>query len=128
MTMGIYVPSCDRTENIGFGVARFASPELQTRMVYVVPEDQRERYEKALSLAGLDSRVLGCPERGIARTRLWIGNHAGSLGEKKFLMMDDDIWFYTRTTDLATDFHLEYSRPEQVNAMIAGGIRPPGRR
>lgn len=126
MNMGIYVPSCDRHRDIGWGVARFASPELRARMVYVVPEGQEAEYGAALARADRDypgtrlANVVGCPEKGIARTRLWIGRHAQQRGEDRFLMLDDDVWFYTRTTHDPKDAHLEYSKPEQVNAMILG--------
>lgn len=123
MTMAIYVPSLGRSNDIGWGVPRFASPALRARMIYVVPEGEGEQYRAALDKAEqsyprlASARVLECPERGIAKTRLWIGAHASGTGADKFLMLDDDVWFYTRKT--MEKENLDYSRPEQVDAMIA---------
>lgn len=123
MTMAIYVPSLGRSNDIGWGVPRFASPALRARMIYVVPEGEGASYLNALDQAGVsypglgDARVLECPERGIAKTRLWIGAHASGTGADKFLMLDDDIWFYTRKS--FDKENLDYSEPGQVNAMIS---------
>lgn len=129
MTMGIYIPSLSRSSNIHFGVARFASPEMLRRMIYVVPEDQVEKYRTAieketqgrLGKASPEKRpsVVGCPEKGIAATRRWIGEWARQADHDKFLMLDDDVWFYTRTTADPANAKLEYSEPGQVDATLA---------
>ena len=123
MSMAIYVPSLGRSNDIGWGVPRFASPALRARLIYVVPEGEGEKYREALDHANTKypglapAQVLECPERGIAKTRLWIGAHAHGTGFGKFLMLDDDIWFYTRKT--SDKENLDYSRPEQVDEMIS---------
>lgn len=94
----IYVPSRSRHTDMGNGVLRFSTPGMRQSLNYVVPVEQREQYAQALSDAGIEDvgGVLACPEQGIAATRLWIGRHARELGQRKFLMLDDDIWFYVR--------------------------------
>lgn len=124
--MAIYVPSMGRHNDIGWGVPRFASPELRASLIYVVPEDEVELYEKKLqdqlytqAYPGLsEARVVGCPEKGIARTRLWIGSHAQQENYTKFLMLDDDVWFYTRKSSDPKVFNLDYSKPEEVNQLM----------
>lgn len=109
ITMGIYVPSMDRSQNIGHGVPRFASPSLRSKLVYVVPEAQRDDYVIAIADAERNypgmkgAQVIGCPEKGIAKTRHWIGHYANWKGQDKFLMLDDDAWFFKRAAPDATN-------------------------
>lgn len=115
--MEIYIPSCDRADTLSWGVARFASPAMQHRMLYVVPEDQVDKYTKSMSKQTIQSGVIGCPEKGISKTRHWIGQRAAEKGVDKFLMVDDDCWFYTRKG--VDSFHLDYSKPPQIDDMLA---------
>lgn len=119
MSMGIYIPSTKRHFNIHFGIARFASDEMKKRMIYVVPVGEGDKYRHSLENNRLPSEVIETPAVGIAATRRWIGEKALERGESKFLAMDDDIWFYTRTTPDPKNAKLEYSTPQQVNDMLA---------
>lgn len=107
ITMGIYVPSLDRYKDIGWGVPRFASPGLRSKLVYVVPEAQVQDYRARIAQSDLlgmrAAKVIGCPEKGIAATRRWIGEHANSVDQEKFLMLDDDVWFFKRAAPDATN-------------------------
>lgn len=123
--MGIYVPSCDRYSTLESGVLRTASPELRGSIIYVVPEGQGEKYREALrslqkKYAGVDySGVVECPEKGIAKTRLWIGHHARNLCIDKFLMLDDDIQFFQRKSTDPNVANLLPILPAQVNVMVS---------
>lgn len=102
MTIPIYIPSMGRAEDIPY-----QSPMLDMtqevidagyRVNYVVPPDEAERYREILA-PWENTQVLECPESGIAKTRLWIGQHAGILGMPRFLMLDDDIRFLVRRSE-----------------------------
>lgn len=63
----------------------------------VVPPDQAQRYRGALFNHGRDDvQVLECPEKGIAKTRHWIGLLCQRKKWGKFAMFDDDLNFAVR--------------------------------
>jgi hypothetical protein len=81
-------------------------------IVYVVPEDQCEAY-----------RALGLPTvahpddvKGIAAVRRWIGEWVRAVGYHKFLMLDDDVSFFTRRS--AVETRLRKSEPADVAEML----------
>jgi len=89
------------------------------RTVYVVPEAELEAYsswvETARNMSGVT--VVGCPERGIARTRHWIGELAAERGESKFAMMDDDLSeIHVRVAP--DDWHLRPASEEEFDRMM----------
>jgi len=97
--MRIYIPSLSRSGDIGRGPLHELPPHVLggRALSYVVPVEQAEEYTQALSREKRqDVSVLPCPERGIAATRLWIGEHARMHDQSKFLMLDDDIGFLVR--------------------------------
>lgn len=94
--MQIYIPSAGRADSVRRGTVGNLGGAAQ--VCVVVPEAQFDDYNRALP-AGSRARVLSCPEQGIARTRLWIGQHARGEGAGKFLMLDDDLNFVVRERD-----------------------------
>jgi len=95
MTMHIYVPSLGRYDNRLFSGPAAQMPE-GVLVHYVVPEQEARRYAASLIGYRLPARILPCPVKGIAATRLWIGEHAKKNGASKFVMIDDDIGFLIR--------------------------------
>lgn len=113
----IYVPSMGRADaRLLKGPA--AQVPADHYVCYVVPQDEVQSYAAALAKHDLAAFVLGCPERGIARTRRWIGNHAWERGgHDKFVMMDDDIGFLVR---MAPDnWQLRSPSKDEVGEMLA---------
>lgn len=60
--------------------------------VIVVPETQAAEYRGH----NPDKVILGCPVKGIGPTRDWIVQYARKKGERKVLMLDDDLRFFYR--------------------------------
>ena len=89
--MKIYIPSMSRYGMIQDGPVPLL-PETH-RPTLVVPESEVESYSLLWSES---ADIVGCPEKGIAATRRWIGEHAADAGEEKFLMLDDDVQFLIR--------------------------------
>lgn len=86
---------------------------LHGQTVIFVPKGQFLEY----TTKNHDFEILECPDSGIARTRQFIGLEAARRGHKKFLMLDDDLHFYTRVS--RADWHLRYSTPEQVRDAVS---------
>lgn len=95
MTIRVYVPSLGRADQ-----RLLKGPAMQfpntVEVYYVVPVKELGSYARALTEYGVPARLLACPEKGIAMTRLWIGKHAHADGLTKFLMCDDDVGFLVR--------------------------------
>jgi len=89
-SMPVYVPSRSRSERS----LTLEALDGTWPTALVVPQAQARAY------AALGKRhrvpVLACPVQGIARTRQWIGEHCRT---SKFLMLDDDLRFYKRTSE-----------------------------
>jgi hypothetical protein len=63
----------------------------------VVPPDQVQIYSAVLKDNNRsDVNVIACPEKGIAKTRHWIGKQCDKNGDGKFAMFDDDLNFAVR--------------------------------
>ena len=93
--MHVYVPSLGR-----YDTRLLTGPAAQmpsdVDISYVVPVEEAQLYAESLIWGRIPARILACPAKGIAATRLWIGEHARNHGRDKFVMMDDDIGFLIR--------------------------------
>lgn len=117
--MLIYIPSMARAvaKDIQSGPLRNMGKAALSRTMYVVPTEEVLVYRQALDRAGFDSvGVIACPERGIARTRLAIGEHARQKGATTFAMLDDDITFLVRKSE--ESWHLRNAAEEDVDQML----------
>lgn len=85
----IYVPSRSRFER-SLTLEHLAPNWNPSQIYLVVPSEQRSDYKALAKQHGV--RILPCPEKGIARTRHFIGEHA----DDKFVMFDDDLRFSFR--------------------------------
>lgn len=71
--------------------------KLDDPIFLVVPPDQSQRYRNALfNHSREDVQVLECPEKGISKTRQWIGLLCKKRRWDKFAMFDDDLNFAVR--------------------------------
>lgn len=84
----IYVPSRSRFDRSL--TLEHLCPNWDGPIYLVVPKDQISDYKSLAKKHGV--KVLGCPESGIALTRLFCGEHATD----KFVMFDDDLRFCYR--------------------------------
>lgn len=101
MTMGVYIPSLGRSGDVHAGpLADVSDPVIQHgwEIRYVVPKEEQEAYENTTA-PWENVKVLACDQKGIAKTRLWIGQDAQARGFTKFLMLDDDIRFLVRRSE-----------------------------
>lgn len=93
--MRIYIPSMNRVSEIVRGPLADFSESMRRRTAYVVPRSQVDDYLAAIpegvSVVGVDDAI-----KGIAHTRLAIGQHAKTRGERTFAMCDDDVRFVRR--------------------------------
>lgn len=92
--MNIYIPSRSRFSNSltleNIAPAGQPSAWPREKIFMVVPTKQLKEYGPLCKRHGV--RALACPASGIALTRQWIGQRAGT----KFLMLDDDLRFFIR--------------------------------
>lgn len=116
--MNVYIPSTKRVEKLELHRGPLAHMVVAdfARIRYVVPEDEAESYQKVLDKTFPGVTVLSCPEKGIAKTRHWIGRFAKEHSEPTFIMLDDDIRFYRRITN--DEFHLRYTEPHEFGEML----------
>jgi hypothetical protein len=71
--------------------------KVPNEIYLVVPPEQAVRYRNALFNASRQEvQVLECPEKGIAKTRQWIGLLCKKKKWDKFAMFDDDLNFAVR--------------------------------
>lgn len=100
MTMPVFIPSMDRAGALFDKISTLTYIKNVPNDVFVVvPPDQAQRYRSTLFNHGRqDVAVLECPEKGIARTRHWIGMLCKKKNVKKFVMMDDDLNFAVRVS------------------------------
>ena len=118
--MLIYIPSMGRFRDyeIAAGPTTDMSPEALCRTRYVVPGDEVLLYRHSLDACGMQGvGVLACPDRGIAKTRLAIGEHASREGAVSFAMLDDDIGFLVRKEE--NSWQLRGAEKEDVDQMFA---------
>jgi len=98
MVMPIFIPSMDRAGAL-FGKISTLSyiKNVPNEIHLVVPPDQAVRYRNTLfNHSRQDVGVFECPEKGIAKTRHWIGRLCEKRKIEKFVMMDDDLNFAVR--------------------------------
>lgn len=114
MTFAVFIPSMSRAK--AQLVQSGPYPHLHAagvhHVAYVVPPAQLADY------VALGLPVVPHPEecRGIAKVRRWIGEYAKAYGIEKFLMLDDDVSFFTRRAD--DDTRLRKSEPSDVAEMV----------
>jgi len=94
----IFIPSMDRAGALFGKISTLTQiKKVKNDVHLVVPPDQATRYRNALFNAGReDVVVLECPEKGIAKTRHWIGMLCKKKKWDKFAMFDDDLNFAVR--------------------------------
>jgi hypothetical protein len=98
MKMPVFIPSMDRAGDL-FGKISTLSyvKKVENQIFMVVPPDQAVRYRNALfNHSRQEVSVLECPEKGIAKTRQWIGLLCQKKKIDKFAMFDDDLNFAVR--------------------------------
>jgi hypothetical protein len=101
--MHIFIPSTHRAKEVRNGTfknirdARYAGNPSPYPVWYVVPGDQVREYADELekNVPGF-ANVIACDEKGIAKTRHWIGQWCVKNDITKFLMLDDDLNFIRR--------------------------------
>lgn len=100
MTMPIFIPSMDRAGALFDKISTLTYiKKVPNEINVVVPPEQAVRYRNALlNHDRQDVAVLECPEKGIAKTRHWIGKLCDKRKAKKFVMMDDDLNFAVRVS------------------------------
>lgn len=114
----IFIPSTHRAGQVGAGPLPMIpqhTPGIGP-VRYVVPPDQTMQYAQAVSYYKKTGEVLACPEKGIARTRHWIGRWCAEHDVTKFIMMDDDVKFIVRRGP--DDWHLKEADQEDVLQML----------
>lgn len=116
----IYIPSMDRASVIFDGTSATLNhiKEVKNPIFLVVPPDQQGRYNAAcFNRSRQEVQVITCPEKGIAKTRHWIGKTAQKQGYAKFAMFDDDLNFSVRAGE--NDCLLRKQEHEDIVAMLA---------
>lgn len=117
--MMIFIPSMARSHdnNILSGPVTDMSEAARRSTIYVVPGEEVLVYREALDRCGFgDVAVVACPAKGIAATRLSIGETAREMGVGKFAMLDDDIRFLVRKNPDA--WNLRATEPDDVDEML----------
>lgn len=100
----IFIPSMDRAGAIFEGTSATLNhiKRVDNPLMLVVPPDQQARYNAAcFNRSRQDVEVVACPEKGISKTRQWIGKLAAKKGWPKFAMFDDDLNFAVRENQYA---------------------------
>lgn len=115
--MKIYIPSLSRADQIARGTVGEFPTKLMNRLRVVVPPAQMSEYCERLRDQIRDGLlVLPCSEKGIAKTRHWIGQYAASEGEDRFLMLDDDLGLLIRRGP--GTWRLRGTTPKEVETML----------
>lgn len=113
MTFAVYVPSRSRfSRSLTLDAIKGADRDFTVYLV--VPFSQRESYVPLSKEHRV--KLLSCPVDGIAKTRHFCGKHANQMEHDRFIMIDDDLRFYHRTS--MTDFRLTKNTPEQTVSAI----------
>jgi hypothetical protein len=112
MTMGIYVPSMGRAKYL---FQKTMTIKFIPNFTFVVPPDEVDAYVAAVRHLNAHT-VIGCPAKGIAATRLWIGEYARKKKQDKFLMIDDDLNFAVRKSVDA--YNLRPSTSTDIEEML----------
>jgi hypothetical protein len=90
LDLEVFVPSRSRWER---SLTLEALQGKWDRVALVVPAAQVAKYRPLATRHGV--RLLPCPAQGIAGTRQWIGR----MAKGHFIMLDDDLRFYTRAKE-----------------------------
>ena len=117
--MRIYVPSRGRASwafmKGAYTVMRWLTPALKKQTVFCVRSDEVERYRQLLDD---DIEVFDCGmPKNLSEKRDIIARRVALLGEKKFLMCDDDVMLYIRKS--ATAFNLRYPCASECEYLIS---------
>lgn len=112
MTLRLYIPSMGRAHVPGGPLAQM-TPGVRAlyQATIVVPDAEVNIYQAYNRFSY--TKVIGCPETGIARTRQWIAKHCDT---NKFVMMDDDINFIVRVAP--DDWKLREAYQNEVHDMM----------
>ena len=112
--MNIYIPSRSRAHLVSTGPAsNLPEGVIPT---FVVPHSQKESYLEEVRRSQLKAHVLGIHYNGIAEKRHKIGRIAAERGERKFVMLDDDIGFLVRRGE--DTWRLRGAEPNEVGQMF----------
>lgn len=100
MTMPIFIPSMERANAIFHTNSTIrAIRDVPNDIYFVVPKDEVGAYARAMKNNSRDEvKILACTEKGIAKTRHWIGLYCKKHKFDKFVMMDDDLRFAVRSS------------------------------
>jgi hypothetical protein len=98
--MPVFIPSMDRAGSLFDKISTLTYiKRVKNPIFLVVPPDQVQRYQAALTNHGRsDVNILPCDEKGIAKTRQWIGKQCDDSNFPHFAMFDDDLNFAVRRT------------------------------
>lgn len=113
--MPIYIPSAFRPDDRLVKSLLSQFPEDLVPYL-VVPQNEEDAYRAVTQKHGLRCEILTHNVVGIHRTRQWIGEHAKSLGKKKFVMFDDDITILVRRAP--DTWQLRAAEPKEVRTMV----------
>jgi len=96
--MPVFIPSMDRAGALFDKISTLSYVKRVKNPIFlVVPPDQVQRYQATCTNHGrTDVNVLACPEKGIAKTRHWIGKFCDEGNYPRFAMFDDDLNFAVR--------------------------------
>jgi len=91
----IYIPSRRRAHQLKseFCPIHQMDDVMRSRVTYVVPDGDEDEYVFDLPPS---IKVVGFRGHGIAEKRKFIGELAAKAGHEKFMMVDDDIKWFTR--------------------------------
>lgn len=100
MTYGVpvFIPSLGRATRQHVETGPLATLPQDYPYTYVVRPFEEEAYRKL----GVNVTVLSEEVSNIGETRLWIGRIAQAWGLEKFVMLDDDLRFFTRIDEHGT--------------------------
>ena len=112
----IFIPSRSRAHQFKseFCTIKSFPYDIQANTTYVVPDGEEDSYVFELPQA---IKVLTLKYKYLAQKRSWIGRIASTRGYPYFIMVDDDVKFYTRLSPENTT--LRPSGSEDIRDMLA---------
>ena len=109
----VFIPSRGRAKLKLIQSGAYSQLPKGHHVAYVVPHDEHQSY------ASLGIPVIARPPevQGVAAARHYIGWYCQQFDIPKFIMVDDDLKFFTRISE--DDWHLRRSQPEDMAEMLA---------